>query len=192
MESSRLFRLSPRGESGFSVRAPERELSGRERRWGSDKPITVAVVDTMEDLRQVFFLRTGVSLGRRVASQATEIDDTDFDAMHLLGWLGDDPSGSLRVRVEGGHALIDRFVIKRSKSRSMMAAELIDAAIHLSRAKGATTIVCDESVAAEFPVDMDAISMRIDLDDRLEMAAWNSELDRDGRPMTGAHRIIGS
>jgi len=192
METSRLFRLSPRGESGIEARAPRTSFSGRRRRWGEGKPITVSVVDNMEDLKRVFFLRTGASLGGTVGSQVTDIDATDFTATHLLAWRGDEPSGCVRIRIDAGRALIDRFVIRKSRSRTMMAEELIDTAIQLSRRKGATTIICDESVASLYPANRDQVPMEIGPDPSWDPWSLNGEPDLELLSEVAANRRLGS
>lgn len=182
MESSRLFRLSPRGESGGGAHAPQTTLSGR-RRKGDDKPTTVSVVDTMEDLKRVFYLRTCASLGGKQGAEATEIDATDFGATHLLAWSAGTPVGCIRLRVEGDQALVDRFVI-RSRARGRVADDLIDAAIELGRRMGASTIICDESVASQFPIDSDRLPV--------ENVPWKGEVEVDLLSELAAARLPGT
>jgi len=140
MESSRLFRLTARqgGDADSRLAKPsERRRVGSRR---GDRSLSVAVVESIEELNRVFALRTAACLSGSLLPDVTDIDEGDLSATHLMACDGNDVVGALRVRTLDRTAILDRLVIKRSKYRSMIARQLTDTAIALCRAKGIQTI----------------------------------------------------
>ncbi|WP_137390748.1 hypothetical protein [Rhodoligotrophos defluvii] len=150
MESSRLFRLAARQGGGEEPHVPDPSGLGRARSGRRDRRLSVTVVETLDELNVVFALRTAGYLSDSAGREATEIDDSDFGAIHLLAWHGRAPVGALRIRISGKVATFDRAVVKRSKYRSIIARELADTATALCRAQGVVQMTGNATFADEF------------------------------------------
>jgi GNAT superfamily N-acetyltransferase len=57
-------------------------------------------------------------------------------ATHLLGYVGDEPAGGLRVRYFADFAKIERLAVRQEFRRSGLGSQLVSAAIELCRVKG--------------------------------------------------------
>src|SRR4030095_7600217 len=69
----------------YNSRAPGRELS-------------IAIARTLEDVMRVMTIRSAVYMAEQECPYEEEFDGNDFSATHLIGYVGNEPAGCLRVR----------------------------------------------------------------------------------------------
>lgn len=98
--------------------------------------IGIAPVRAIEDLLRVFSIRSAVYCADRLSSYQEEFDGNDFCSGHLLGYVGHEPAGCIRIRYFADFAQLERITVRREFRRSHLAHRLIRAAIELCRAKG--------------------------------------------------------
>ena len=115
---------------------PELPVYDSYRTSNSPTQIGVTVARTVEDVLRVFSIRTAVSGSEQRCPHDEEFDGNDFSATHLLGYVGHEPAGCVRIRCFADFAKIERIAIRREFRRSHLAHRLIRAAIALCRAKG--------------------------------------------------------
>ncbi|MGF7162673.1 hypothetical protein FHS85_004328 [Rhodoligotrophos appendicifer] len=147
MESSRLSRLALRREGEWGIGASGCWTRSKDKVESELTPL-VRVVETFEDLERVFALRNAAALaGDPPPTKDTEIDESDFGATHLVGFVGPRAVASLRLRVCGREAILDRFVIMASHNRRLFA-QLRDLALTLCQARNVTIVTDETSEAA--------------------------------------------
>lgn len=102
---------------------------------GSPKT-TVSVARTMEDLARVYSVRSAVYIGEQECPYDEEFDGNDFSASHLIGYLGKEPVGCLRIRYFAGFVKFERLAVLERARLSGVASQIVDAAIALCKRKG--------------------------------------------------------
>lgn len=100
------------------------------------KTVAIAVVRTIEDLMRVVAMRSAVYMAEQACPYEEEFDGNDFCGAHLLGYIGDEPAGCIRVRCFASFAKLERVAVRREFRSSRVAHKLIRAAIEFCRAKG--------------------------------------------------------
>ena len=108
--------------------------------YDSHKPggtgISVAVARNLEDLSRVIALRAAVYMGEQACPYEEEFDGNDLSATHLIGYVGDEPAGCLRIRFFADFAKIERLAVRAEFRNARMAFALVRAGIELARVKG--------------------------------------------------------
>jgi predicted GNAT family N-acyltransferase len=107
----------------YNSRAPGRELS-------------VAIARTLEDVMRVMTIRSAVYMAEQECPYEEEFDGNDFSATHLIGYVGKEPAGCLRVRYFADFAKIERLAVRREFRKTRLAFQIAKAGIELCRAKG--------------------------------------------------------
>jgi predicted GNAT family N-acyltransferase len=102
--------------------------------------IGVTVARTFEDLQRVTTIRSAVYIGEQECPYDEEFDGNDLAATHLLGYVGHEPAGCLRVRYFADFAKIERLAIRGEFRKTRTAFQLVRAAFQLCRRKGYTRI----------------------------------------------------
>jgi predicted GNAT family N-acyltransferase len=97
---------------------------------------SVAVARTMEDLSRVIALRAAVYMAEQACPYEEEFDGNDLSATHLIGYVGDEPAGCLRIRYFADFAKIERLAVRAEYRNTRMAFALVRAGIELARVKG--------------------------------------------------------
>lgn len=120
--------------SGSDVRS--RPLYDSYRASSQSNRIGVGVVRTIDDLLRVFAVRSAVYMAEQSCPYEEEFDGNDFCATHLIGYVGDEPAGCIRVRCFADFAKVERVAIRPEFRKSRLAHRLIRAAIALCQAKG--------------------------------------------------------
>jgi predicted GNAT family N-acyltransferase len=120
--SSRQIEVGPTYD-GYRGRAKDRELS-------------VTVARSFEDVMRVMSIRSAVYLAEQECPYAEEFDGNDFSATHLLGYVGDEPAGCLRIRYFADFAKIERLAVRHEFRNTRLAFHIVRAGIELCRAKG--------------------------------------------------------
>jgi predicted GNAT family N-acyltransferase len=117
-------------------RAPRAPIYDTHRADTSDGEITISVVRTLDDLMRVMSLRTSVYIGEQACPYEEEFDGNDLSATHMLGYVGGELAGCLRIRFFADFAKLERVAVKREFRHTRLAFQLGRAAFELCRMKG--------------------------------------------------------
>ena len=118
------------------ARTPKTPLYDSYRANANKRDVTVTVARTFEDLMRVASLRSAVYIGEQECPYEEEFDGNDFAATHLLGYVGDEPAGCLRIRYFADFAKIERLAVRREFRNTRLAFQLVRAGIELCQMKG--------------------------------------------------------
>jgi predicted GNAT family N-acyltransferase len=102
---------------------------------GSDRP-TVTVARTFDDLMRVVAIRSAVYMAEQDCPYEEEFDGNDLSATHLIGYIGDEPAGCIRIRYFAGFVKVERLAVRHEFRKSKLAFRLVRAAVELCRKKG--------------------------------------------------------
>jgi len=105
--------------------------SGAERRT-----ISVTVARSFDDWLRVASIRSAVYIGEQECPFEEEFDGNDFTAIHLIGYVGDEPCGCIRIRHFADFAKIERLAVRKEFRTTRLSFQLVRAAIDMCRAKG--------------------------------------------------------
>ena len=97
---------------------------------------TVGVARNLDDLAKVMSIRSAVYVAEQSCPYDEEFDGNDLCATHLIGYVGNEPAASIRVRFFADFAKLERLSVRREYRRSGLAFALVRAGIELSRVKG--------------------------------------------------------
>ena len=97
---------------------------------------TITVARTFEDLMRVVAIRGAVYLSEQRCPYEEEFDGNDQCAIHLLGYVGDEPAGCVRVRCFADFAKIERLAVRKEHRGTGLAVLLARASMEFCRAKG--------------------------------------------------------
>jgi predicted GNAT family N-acyltransferase len=100
------------------------------------KEISVTVARSIEDMMRVVAIRSAVYISEQQCPYAEEFDDNDFCATHLLGYIGSEPAGCLRIRYFADFAKIERLAVRKEFRNTRLCFNIVRAGIELCRAKG--------------------------------------------------------
>jgi predicted GNAT family N-acyltransferase len=89
---------------------------------------------------RVIAVRSAVYIAEQECPYDEEFDGNDLAATHLLGYVGHEPAGCLRVRYFADFAKIERLAIRAEFRKTRTAFHLVRAAFRLCRKKGYTRI----------------------------------------------------
>jgi predicted GNAT family N-acyltransferase len=104
-------------------------------------PETVTRVSrTIEDVMKVFAIRAATYMNEQSCPYDEEFDGNDFCAAHIIGEIGGEPAGCIRIRFFGGFAKLERLAVRPEFRKSSLAFRLVRAAIDYVRQKGFTHI----------------------------------------------------
>ncbi len=97
---------------------------------------TVTVARSFEDLAQVISIRSAVYMAEQNCPYAEEFDGNDLSGTHLIGYIGDEPAGCLRVRYFADFVKMERLAVRQEFRKTKLAFYLVRAAIEMCRKKG--------------------------------------------------------
>jgi predicted GNAT family N-acyltransferase len=117
---------SPDGNALMSLAVTSVEVS-RER---------VTIVRSVDDLMRVATIRSIVYIGNQCCPFEEEFDGNDFCGMHLIGWIGDEPAASLRIRFFGTFAKLERLAVRPEFRRSAIAFKVVRFGLRIAARKG--------------------------------------------------------
>jgi predicted GNAT family N-acyltransferase len=100
------------------------------------KELTVTVARTFDDLMRVVAIRSAVYIGEQECPYLEEYDGNDLSATHLVGYVGNEPAGCLRIRYFADFAKIERLAVRREFRKTRLAFQIVKAGIELCRVKG--------------------------------------------------------
>lgn len=100
--------------------------------------IGITVVHDVNQLLMVHAIRAATYLAEQSIPFAEDVDGNDLTATHLLGFVGDEPAGCLRIRYFAGFVKLERLAVLPRFRKSRLALKLVKAGIELCRTKGYT------------------------------------------------------
>ena len=103
---------------------------------GSKRELSVTVARSIEDLMRVVTVRSAVYVAEQECPYDEEFDGNDLSATHLIGYVGDEPAGCLRIRYFADFAKIERLAVRKEFRRTRLSFHLVRAGIELCRVKG--------------------------------------------------------
>jgi predicted GNAT family N-acyltransferase len=98
--------------------------------------LSVTIARTLEDMMRITSIRSAVYIGEQECPYEEEFDGNDFSATHLIGYVGNEPAGCLRVRFFADFAKIERLAVRKEFRKTRLAFQIVRAGIELCRAKG--------------------------------------------------------
>jgi predicted GNAT family N-acyltransferase len=98
--------------------------------------LSVTMARTIEDMMRIVAMRSAVYIGEQECPYDEEFDGNDFAGTNLLGYVGDEPAGCIRVRYFADFAKIERLAVRKEFRNTRLSFHLVRAAIELCRAKG--------------------------------------------------------
>ncbi|MGL4239740.1 MAG: GNAT family N-acetyltransferase [Beijerinckiaceae bacterium] len=96
----------------------------------------VCVVRSMDDLMRAVSIRSVVYIGEQNCAYDEEFDGNDFCGIHLLGWVDDEPTASLRLRFFADFAKVERLAVREEYRRSTIAFRVVRYGLKLLAQKG--------------------------------------------------------
>jgi predicted GNAT family N-acyltransferase len=103
---------------------------------GKSNEIAVTMVRSIEDLMRVVTVRSAVYISEQECPYLEEFDGNDFCSTHLLGYVGNEPAGCIRIRYFADFAKIERLAVRKEFRKTRLSFHLVRAAIELCRVKG--------------------------------------------------------
>ena len=119
-----------------SVRAPEQPSYDSAQAGVLQDQLSVRVVHDIEDFMRVSAIRGAVYVGDQRCPYDEEFDGNDFAGIHLIGHIGSEPAGCVRVRFFSGFAKIERLAVRHEFRNKGLASQLVRATIDLCEMKG--------------------------------------------------------
>jgi len=98
--------------------------------------LSVTIARSFEDMMRITSIRSAVYIGEQECPYEEEFDGNDFSATHLIGYVGNEPAGCLRVRYFAEFAKIERLAVRKEFRKTRLAFQIARAGIELCRAKG--------------------------------------------------------
>jgi GNAT superfamily N-acetyltransferase len=97
---------------------------------------SVKFVRDFEDMAKVIAIRASACFSDPEHLYAKHFDGSDFSSTHLLGYIGDEPVASVRIRYFANFARVERLTVRPTHRRSRIAFKVVQAAFALCRDKG--------------------------------------------------------
>lgn len=119
---------------------PPPEQAMRNDRDSPPRAVVTRVARSIEDAMKVFAIRAATYLHEQHCPFDEEFDGNDFCAAHLIGEIGGEPAGCIRLRFFGGFVKLERLAVRPEFRTSSLAFRLVRAAIDYARDKGFTRL----------------------------------------------------
>jgi predicted GNAT family N-acyltransferase len=107
-------------------------------REGDMKPMEygVTLARTMEDMHKVIAIRSAAYFSDPEHTFGKHFDGNDMSSSHMVGYIGEEPVGTLRIRYFADFARIERIAVRPTHRKSRIAFKLVQAAFSFCRDKG--------------------------------------------------------
>ena len=102
----------------------------------SSAGLSVSVAHSFDDLMRVVSIRSAVYIGEQECPYDEEFDGNDASSAHLIGYVGREPAGCIRVRYFADFAKIERLAVRKEYRNTRLSFQLVRAAIQLCQMKG--------------------------------------------------------
>jgi predicted GNAT family N-acyltransferase len=96
----------------------------------------VCVARNLDDFNKAMAIRSAVYIAEQECPYDEEFDGNDFCATHLLGYVGNEPVATLRLRFFADFAKLERVAVRHDFRNTRISFELVKAAIELVQVKG--------------------------------------------------------
>lgn len=106
------------------------------RNGDNEGTLSVSVARSFEDLMRVVSMRSAIYIGEQECPYEEEFDGNDMSATHLIGYVGKEPAGCIRVRYFADFAKIERLAVRKEFRTTRLSFQLVRAAIELCSMKG--------------------------------------------------------
>jgi predicted GNAT family N-acyltransferase len=116
--------------------AQDRPAYDTYRRGAVGSGCSVTMARSLEDIARVMAIRSAVYISEQECPYEEEFDGNDFCATHLIGYVGNEPVATLRLRFFADFAKLERVAVRHEFRNSRIAFELVKAATEFSRQKG--------------------------------------------------------
>ncbi len=103
------------------------------------RTIGIKVIRTMDDLQKVMAIRAATYLVEQDMPYIEDVDGNDFTGTHLLGHVGNEPAGTLRIRYFASFAKFERLAVLPRFRGTRLAFRMIEAGIQFCQRKGYTS-----------------------------------------------------
>jgi len=104
-------------------------------RNAGSKKTSITVVRSLDDLLKCIAIRGAAYVEERSVPYAEDVEGNDYTATHILGYVGDEPAGCIRLRYFADFIKIERLAVL-PRCRGGLALDLVRAAIAFGRDKG--------------------------------------------------------
>ena len=118
------------------VRSPKRPPLYDSYRGDNTSGLSIAVARSFEDLMRVVSMRSAIYIGEQECPYEEEFDGNDISATHLIGYVGKEPAGCIRIRYFADFAKIERLAVRKEFRTTRLSFQLVNAAIELCQMKG--------------------------------------------------------
>lgn len=98
--------------------------------------LSIRVARTIDDFMRAVAIRGAVYIGEQQCPYEEEFDGNDFSATHLIGYVGDEPAGCMRIRYFADFAKVERLVVRKEFRSTGLARRIVGAGVELCRMKG--------------------------------------------------------
>jgi len=102
----------------------------------SARELSVSVARSFDDLMRVVSIRSAVYIGEQECPYEEEFDGNDASATHLIGYIGREPAGCIRVRYFADFAKVERLAVRKEYRNTRLSFQLVRAAMELCQMKG--------------------------------------------------------
>ncbi|MGP1354543.1 MAG: GNAT family N-acetyltransferase [Parasphingopyxis sp.] len=132
--------IYPGAPDWLQVCLPQRELNVQTlkqapRRAPERDGLEVRRVRTVEELMQVFSVRSAVYIAEQFCRFEEEFDGNDLCATQFLGLVDGDAAGCIRLRYFGDFAKLERLAVRSEYRKSRLAYRLVRVALEHARQK---------------------------------------------------------
>lgn len=136
MEYRRVANAADHMSSNARAHAPYDTVEPSVQRLPEDGELGITVVHRLDDLLKVMSIRAATYIAEHNCPHAEEFDGNDFTATHLLGYVGSEPAGCLRIRYFAEFAKLERLAVVEKFRETRLTFRLIKAGIAFCRTKG--------------------------------------------------------
>ncbi len=98
--------------------------------------LSVTVARTIEDFMRIMTIRAAVYMAEQECPYEEEYDGNDFSATHILGYVGDEPAGCMRIRYFADFAKVERLAVRKEFRSAGLAPHLVRTSVELCEMKG--------------------------------------------------------
>jgi predicted GNAT family N-acyltransferase len=126
----------PKAASDLLVVFPQKSLTKAPK-----QKLEVRIARTIEDIFQVFSVRSATYIAEQFCLYSEEFDGNDFCATQFVGTVDGDPAGCVRLRFFNGFAKLERLAVRAEYRNSRLAYQLVRAALEHCRLKGYTKVL---------------------------------------------------
>ena len=134
--------------------------------------VTVKVASSLEELMQVFAIRSAVFMADQKCPYHEEFDGNDFSASHIIAYCDGEPAATIRLRYFSEFAKIERMAVRTEFRGYATVNPLIKYTLNLAQTKGYTKFFL--LIRDTPPVGMYVLNMFCMRGSRL----WGSRLHR--------------